>query len=98
MACLVILTIAGGYLYLQFVSVAFGEKCEDNRVWKIEGYQIIEKKCIGFAGPYYYPVSLYKDGEEIGQILFTPDSTCLVEFVLTPADTLIFDVCENKLR
>jgi 4-amino-4-deoxy-L-arabinose transferase-like glycosyltransferase len=93
----IILVIAGWYLFLHIVSEAFGAKCEKNREWEIENYVIVEKKCIGFAGPYYYPVYLYEDNVELDQLLFINDSTCVVKFKPDERDTLTFDICDLKL-
>ena len=98
LGCSILLIIAGWYLFLHTVSEAFGAKCEDNRKWKIEEYVIIEKQCIGFAGPLYYPVYLFKDNKEIDKLLFINDSTCLVNFITDKGDTLTFDICEKKLK
>lgn len=95
---LIVVVIAGWYLFLHIVSEAFGAKCEDNRVWKIENYVIIEKKCIGFAGPHYYPVYLFEDSKEIDYLLFINDSTCVLQFKPDGGDTLTFDICEMKLK
>jgi hypothetical protein len=92
-----ILVIVGWFLFLHIVSEAFGEKCEKNREWKIENYVIVEKKCIGFAGPYYYPVYLYEDNVKLDQLLYINDSLCLVKFKPKESDTLTFDICELKL-
>ena len=93
---LFIVIITGWFLFLNIISKAFGSKCEENRVWTVENYMIIEKKCIGFAGPSYYPVYLYKDGKEIDQLIFIKDSACILEFKSSSGDTLTFDICEKK--
>ena len=98
MAILVVIVIAGWFLFFRFASEAFGAKCENNRVWKIENYVIIEKKCIGFAGPTYYSTYLYKDDEEIDGRAFINDSTCMVRFKPDAGDTLTFDICKMELK
>ncbi len=95
---LIVLIVAGWYLFLHIVSEAFGAKCEDNQIWEIEEYVIIEKKCIGFAGPYYYPVYLYKDNKKVDDLLFIEDSACIIHFTPDLEDTLTFDICEKKLK
>ena len=96
--CLIVLIVAGWYLFLNIFSEAFGTECENNRIWEIEQYEIVEKSCIGFAGPHYYPVYLYKDKKKIDQLTFIPDSTCVIKFKPESGDTLIFNICENKLE
>jgi len=95
---LLLLIIAGIYLFLQVFSEAFRAKCEENRIWKIEDYRIIEWRCIGFAGPYYYRVSLYKNNNEIDQTSFVPDSTCIINFNLEMDKTISFDICNNEIK
>jgi hypothetical protein len=96
--CLIVLIVTGWYLLLHIVSEVFEPECDNNRVWEINQYKIIEKKCIGFAGPHYYPVFLYKDKEKIDKLTFIPDSTCVIKFKPDTGDTLIFDICEKKLK
>lgn len=95
---LVILIVTGWYLFLYVVSAAFGPECNNNRIWKIDGYEIIEKKCLGFAGPHYYLVYLYKDKRKIDELTIISDSTCLIKFKPENSDTLTFNICKNKLE
>jgi len=95
---LIIFIVIGWYFLLYIVSEAFGSKCENNRIWEIEEYQIIEKKCIGFSGSYFYPVYLYKDSEIIDKIIFIQDSSCLIKFKPEIGDLVTFDICEKKLK
>lgn len=97
-AAIFIIAVAGWYIFLHFISVAFREKCDIHRVWKIENYEIIEKECIGFAGPYYYPVNLYKDQKEIGRAVYISDTTCIVKFISKKGDILRFDICNMNLK
>ena len=93
---LIIVTIAGCYYFLDVFSSALKENCDDNRVWKIEMYEIIEKKCLGFSGPYHYPVYLYKNKIKIDNISYLSDS-CIVKFKSEIGDTLSFDLCDQTL-
>jgi energy-coupling factor transporter transmembrane protein EcfT len=95
---LIVLLIILGYLFFinQFAS-AVKEKCELHREWNIDNYYIIEKQCIGFSGPNYFPVYLYQNGKEIGQS-FIDDSSCVVQFVNQKGDTIEFDICERIIR
>jgi hypothetical protein len=92
-----VLAIAGWYLFLWFVSAAFQNKCETERTWKIEDYEIVEKRCIGFAGPHWYPIYLYQDSKEIDYVNSTIDS-CSVKFTNELGDTLEFDLCDEELK
>jgi hypothetical protein len=94
----VLIFIAAWYLFLHFASQAFKEHCQDDKTWRIEQYVIIKKRCLGFAGPPYYPVFLYKEGVEIDHILYMEDSTCIVKFKPNADDTLTFDICDMRMR
>ena len=95
---LVVLIVIGGYLFLKILSEVFGTGCEINRKWKIEQYEIVEKRCIGFVGLHYYPVYLYKDNKKIDQLTFIAGSTCRIQFKPEGNDTLTFNICENRLE
>ncbi|MCY2686789.1 hypothetical protein [Salinimicrobium sp. TH3] len=95
-ASLTVVGIAGWYLFLSFVSAAFQEKCETVKIWEIEGYEIREKSCIGFAGPPWSPIYLYQKDTEIDYVNYKTDS-CLVEFTTEIGNTLQFDLCEEKM-
>jgi|GEM_PF-6998478 len=96
--CLAILIAAGLYFLFYSVSATLEPECDNNRIWEIEGYRIVEKKCIGFAGPPYHPVYLYDGSKRIDELTFIPDSTCVIEFKSQLAETLTFDICEKKLK
>ena len=93
-ASFMIIFIAAWFFSLRIISKAFVAKCEINREWKIENYQIVERQCIGFSGPYYYPVYLYEDNKEIDRLSYLDDSTCNVQFISKDGDTLRFNICE----
>ncbi len=97
-AFILIIGITGCILFVYIFSEAFGAKCEDNRVWKIENYRIIEKQCIGFAGPYYNRVSLYENNKRIEGHSYMNDSSCIIKFKPDLTDTLIFDICDMTLE
>lgn len=95
----VIFVLAPLFLYYYLFLKNLGTECFDNQIWEIEEYQIIEKRCVGFAGPQFYSVYLYKNDEKIyefqGSIL---DSVCVIEFKPESGKKLIFDICEKKLK
>lgn len=94
---LIVLIIVRWYIFLCFASAAFQNECENKKIWKIEGYEIVEKRCIGFAGPPWYPVYLYYDDTEIDYVNYKKDS-CIVKFTNQTGDTLQFDLCDKKMR
>ena len=75
---------------------AFKTQCVTQQEWVIDDYRIVEERCIGYAGPYFYPIHLYKDKREIAQHAYKSDS-CLVEFTGNDGDTLKFDLCSKTL-
>ena len=94
---LIVLAVVGWYLLLWLVSAAFQNKCEVEKIWKIEDYEIIEKRCIGFAGPPWYPIYLYRDDIEIDYVNYKKNS-CIVNFTNQIGDTLQFDLCNEKMK
>jgi hypothetical protein len=57
---LIALIISAEYFALKTVGEAFGADCEKNNTWTVDEYEIIEYKCLGWAGPHYYPIDLKK--------------------------------------
>jgi hypothetical protein len=71
-------------------------KCEQIQEWKIENYKIIKSKCLGPAGPPYYPLGIYKGTKFFGDIGFQKDD-CTITFQATSDLYSIFDICKNQL-
>ena len=71
-------------------------KCEEIKNWKIGDYKIVKSKCLGPAGPHYYPLSLYKDNKFLGENGFQKD-TCTTTFQADNDLYLIFDICQNTV-
>jgi hypothetical protein len=80
------------------VSEALGPECNNNRTWRIDQYEIIEKNCVGFAGPHYYPVYLYNEKKKIDELPFIPDSTCIIKFIPQTDDTITFNICKEVFK
>lgn len=85
------------FLLLTFMK-SVGEVCEDNRIWKIKSYKIVEKKCLGFSGPNHYPIYLYENGKEIAFLNVWQDSNCIIEFKTNSGKILRFNVCEKQIK
>lgn len=92
---ILIIIALGGYVFLMDFSSAIKERCKVNQSWSIEGYQIVEKTCIGNAGPPFDPIYLLKENKEVDKLPYLKDS-CNVKFVSTFNDTLEFDLCLLK--
>ncbi len=71
-------------------------KCEEMESWEIEGYKIIRSKCLGPAGPHYYPISVYKDSKLLGENGFQKDS-CITAFQARKDLYILFNVCQKSL-
>ena len=72
-------------------------KCEEMESWEIEGYKIIKSKCLGPAGPHYYPISVYKDNKFLGENGIPKDS-CITAFQARNDLYIFFNVCEKSLK
>lgn len=89
--------IVGAWYYLTRYLEAVGPECEENRKWTFAEYTIIEQRCIGFAGPPYYNVYLYKNGLKVDRLTPITDSTCIIKHKPNSEPMLTFDICkENK--
>ena len=75
MVAFIVLICVFGWLIFTYTIGAMGTPtCSNHRVWKVGEYDIVEKQCLGFAGPHYYPVYLFKGGVEISMITYLEDS------------------------
>lgn len=90
-----VVLIAGWYA-LPLFEEAFGAKCSIHRKWEIEGYVIVEKRCIGWAGPPYFPVSLYEQGKEVDQAIMS--DPCRFRFATDRGDSLKFNICDMSME
>lgn len=96
LAVFVVLAGATCYFFLRKLGEAYKSECDTIHEWKIEGYTIVERRCIGWAGPPYYPSFLYKNGELIDQGVVGRDS-CIFRFKINEKDILEFNVCDSTL-
>mgnify|MGYP001000835984 FL=1 len=93
---IVLIGVVGWKIFTYTIGAMGTPKCSNHRVWKVGEYDIVEKQCLGFAGPHYYPVYLFKGGVEISMITYLEDS-CEAMFVVGVGDTLVFDLCANRI-
>ncbi|WGD34022.1 hypothetical protein [Olleya sp. YS] len=81
---------------LNLFGEAYGADCEISYTWTINEYEIIENKCLGWAGPHYYPLDLKKNGEFIASSGYKFDS-CNIRFEPKNGQYLIINVCDKKI-
>lgn len=93
---LLVLVVAGGYIALRIFGEAFGTDCERSSSWTINEYKIQEYKCLGWAGPHYYPLDLYRDDKKISEGGHKIDS-CTIRFIPANDVYLKFNICDNTL-
>ena len=93
---IVAVLIAGGYYMLKIFGEAFGADCEKSQNWTFKNYTIEEYKCLGWAGPPYYPLYLYKNGKEIMGTGHKLDS-CTIRFISQKDLYLKFNICNNQV-
>lgn len=86
----------GGHFALKFFGEAFGADCEKSNSWTVGEYEIQEYKCIGWAGPYYYPLYLYKNDEELSENGKKLDS-CTMHFKIRDNLYIKIDICNNRI-
>ncbi|PQV44731.1 hypothetical protein CLV33_11810 [Jejuia pallidilutea] len=93
---LIVLILGGGYFALKTIGEAFGADCEISNTWTINEYEIIENKCLGWAGPHYYPLDLKKNGEYIASSGYKLDS-CNFRFEPKNGQYLILNICDKEI-
>lgn len=93
---LIVIGITVFYIY-QFLQEIKAE-CELVDEFYIENYKIEKLRCLGYAGPHWYPFNLYKDGKEMEVTSIKFDS-CRVEFVAHGSkDHYTFDKCQQSVE
>jgi hypothetical protein len=93
---LLVLVVAGGYVTLRIFGEAFGTECERSSSWTINEYRIQEYKCLGWAGPHYYPLDLYRDDKKISEGGHKIDS-CTIRFIPANDVYLKLNICDNTM-
>jgi hypothetical protein len=89
--------LIGGYFALKTFGEAFGSDCDESKSWTVQEYTIQEYSCLGFAGPKYYPLDLYKNGKEIANNGFRKDS-CIIKFNPKNDLYLYLNICDNSIK
>jgi hypothetical protein len=93
---LAIVAIIGWKILLHPFLESVETTCHPVETWTIDNYKIVEEQCIGFAGPPWHSLYLYKDDIEIDYVNSKSDS-CIVKFRNQDGDTLRFDLCMKKM-
>ena len=94
---ILVLILIGGYFALKTFGEAFGEECNKTKNWTIQEYRIQEYSCLGWAGPKYYPLYLFKNGKEFPSAGYRIDS-CLISFNVKKDLHLKFDICQKRIE
>jgi hypothetical protein len=89
--------LIGGYFFLNMLGDAFGAECEKTKKWTVQEYQIQEYRCFGWAGPPWYPMDIYENGNEITNDIIRKDS-CLIGFRKEKELYLYLNICENSIK
>ena len=92
----IVLILICGYFALTIIGGAFGSECEKSNSWIVGQYEIQEYKCLGWAGPNYYPLELFKNGEKITRNGLKLDS-CRIHFVPRNDLYLKLNICNKQL-
>jgi hypothetical protein len=88
--------LIGGYFALKTLRGAFGSECELTKEWTFQEYQIKEYRCIGWAGPPWYPMDIHKNGKEIATNVIRQDS-CVIRFRKNKEQYVDLNICENSV-
>ncbi|MBF6609160.1 MAG: hypothetical protein ITG00_10550 [Flavobacterium sp.] len=90
---LALIAIVGYFLLTNFLK-AMGEECEVRTMAAVRTYEIIDKSCIGFAGPRYSTYYLYENGKNIGT--GNKLDSCFIQFRARHS-ILDFNICTTEL-
>ena len=90
------LIIIGANMVFRFLGGAFSPTCEKSEHWSIAEYKIQRYQCLGWAGPYYYPACLIKNGKIIDENKYIRDS-CFFKFRPKEDLYLNFNICNKSL-
>ncbi len=93
---LIVGILIGGYLVLKTIGKAFGSDCELTKEWTFQEYLIKEYHCIGWAGPPWYSMDIYKNGKEIATNIIRQDS-CTIRFRKNKEQYVNLNICENLI-
>ena len=88
--------LIGGYYFLKKLGESFGSECELTNEWTFQEYQIKEYRCIGWAGPPWYPMDIYQNGKKIASDVIRKDS-CLIRFRKNKQLYVDLNTCENSV-
>ena len=94
---ILIIIVCAGFYFLRIFSEAFGSKCEKTEKYIVQEYQIQEFKCIGWAGPPWYPTDVYKNGKLIAKNVIKSDS-CNVKIKKNDNFYLYLNICNNSIE
>ena len=75
---------------------AFGTDCEKTQNWAVGNYLVQEYECIGYVGPQFYPIDLFRNGERIDEYIFKVDS-CTLNSQPKKDLFLKIDICNQKI-
>lgn len=89
--------LIGGYYFLNILGDAFGAECEKTQKWTVQDYEIQEYRCLGWAGPHYYPMDIYKHGKKIGNNVIKKDS-CLIRFRKQKEIYIDLNICKKTIN
>ena len=71
-------------------------KCKDIQEWKIDKYRFVKSDCIGYAGPRFYPISVYI-GDKRQDYASQVDS-CIFTWQADNESYLTFNVCDSTMQ
>ena len=91
------LAAVAGAVAVKIIGEAFGTKCEKSRSWIVREYRIQEYQCLGWVGPQYYPLDLYRDGKRISQNGYRVDS-CTMRFIFRNNNFLELNHCASRVE
>jgi hypothetical protein len=78
------------------VGKAYGTNCDKTQKWQVGDYMIQEYSCIGFAGPHFNRLDIFKNNQLIAENIYNSDS-CKIDFQQKNDLYIKINVCNNQV-
>ncbi|HEY6505544.1 MAG TPA: hypothetical protein VIZ28_16330 [Chitinophagaceae bacterium] len=72
-------------------------ECKDIQEWKIDKYRFVKSDCLGYAGPRFYPISVYiGDKKQLGNA--SQVNSCVFTWQAGNESFLTFNICDSTIQ
>ena len=86
-----------GFYIIDTIGDAFGADCEYHDSWTVQEYEIDKYRCVGWAGPPYFPLYIKKDGRKLPGIGTRKDS-CTIGYEFHRQSYVELNTCDGTIN